>query len=123
MCVRGLSNPRPTLTPISTPSLDLTSHGRTAPSFHVAGARNWFQGSPGNAGQWGPRFSAQTAPALLGFDDAIDHYTDNHNGGMGHSAAAIAANVNILQLWSPASYSVCAPSTPIWMSRSASLKF
>ena len=47
MCVGGgLSNPRPTLTPISKPSIDLTSHGRTAPSFHVAGTKKSTRSSP-----------------------------------------------------------------------------
>lgn len=76
--------------------------------------RNWFEGVPGALGKWGPtdedgdpKFEHPIAPALLGFDDAIDHYTGNTQGGMGHADAAVRKNVNILQLWNPATYNVC----------------
>lgn len=76
--------------------------------------RNWYEGSPGQLGQWGPTdddgpviFTA-SAPALLGFDDSIDMYVDNMDGGGGgHAAASVRHNANILQLFPPAEYSIC----------------
>lgn len=78
-------------------------------------ARNWYEGSPGLVGMWGPndddgdpRFT-EAAPALLGFDDAIDFYIGNMDGGgLLHADASVRHNVNILQLWPPAVYDTCA---------------
>ena len=77
-------------------------------------SRNWYQGSPGQLGLWGPidddgpvRFTTN-APALLGFDDAIDFYIDNNNGGNeNHARKSVTHNVNILQLFPPATYNIC----------------
>lgn len=77
-------------------------------------SRNWYEGSPGGLGLWGPtddgdpHFTA-AAPALLGFDDAIDFFIDNMDGGgLLHADASVRHNVNILQLWAPAVYNTCA---------------
>jgi hypothetical protein len=68
--------------------------------------KNWYSGSLGEIGRTGPRFT-EPAPALLGFDDAIDYMLGNMDGGgEQHAAASERHNVNILQLWD-GSYNTC----------------
>jgi hypothetical protein len=61
---------------------------------------NWYEG---NSGQLGlpntiPTFE-HPAPALLGFDEAIDQYCTSKGGSGGHARACIRASLNILSLY------------------------
>ena len=81
--------------------------------------RNWYEGNPGALGRrqggptnpWvRPRFTEDFAPAILGFDESIDHLCGNHDdNGWFHGAACVEANYNILSLYPPAQYSACQP--------------
>ena len=48
-----------------------------------------------------PHFTADTAPALLGFDENIDQYCEQHGHRWqeGHAEKCVSANVNILSLY------------------------
>jgi len=60
-------------------------------------ATNWYEGSPGSLGFRDrlPTFR-QPAPALLGFDESIDDFCDNHGGD--HAQSCVRSNLNILSL-------------------------
>jgi len=70
---------------------------------------NWYEG---NAGLLGlphiiPTF-AHHAPALLGFDEAIDEYCNSKGGTGGHAEACIQASLNILSLYgNRVPYNIC----------------
>lgn len=68
---------------------------------------NWYEGSPGELGSpdHRPRFTRESAPALLGFDETIDAFcnaqpkpTSRHYGN-DHSGNCVNANHNILALF------------------------
>jgi len=72
---------------------------------------NWYEG---NAGALGDAHTIPTfkhpAPALLGFDEAIDDYCSQMGGrGVhGHAEACIQANLNILSLYADrVPYNIC----------------
>lgn len=77
-------------------------------------ARNWYTGNGGNLGQptggptkadSNPHFSGD-APALLGFDEAIDEVCGGN--GNDHAQSCIRRNVNILSLYgSQVPYNIC----------------
>ena len=77
-------------------------------------SRNWYEGSPGELGRWGPndddgdpRFT-EAAPALLGFADSIDMYIDNMDGGGDtRAAASVYHNSNMMQLLPLSHHSIC----------------
>ena len=62
---------------------------------------NWYEGTSGTLGQNGPAFpDAQSHPALLGYDEAIDHMCGALGGRGGHAEACVGAGLNILSLFS-----------------------
>ena len=75
-------------------------------------ATNWYEGNNGNLGQQDqiPQFTADDAPALLGFDESIDQYCAETLGswGGGHAERCVAANLNILSLYGTrVQYNIC----------------
>ena len=70
---------------------------------------NWFEGNSGQLGEPHhiPTFH-QHAPALLGFDEAIDQYCIGKGGGGGHAQACIQSSLNILSLYGDrVPYNIC----------------
>lgn len=55
---------------------------------------NWYEGNVGELG-WANRIHnfALKAPALLGFDETIDHYCNGHGGRGGHAQSCVNANL------------------------------
>ena len=75
--------------------------------------RNWYTGNRGPLGhaEFGPTHSASQphftgpAPALLGFDEAIDSFC---TGGGNHAESCVRSNLNILSLYGRAiPYNLC----------------
>ena len=67
---------------------------------------NWYTGNSGELGKpdggptkqkTDPHFT-QSAPAVLGFDEAIDYYCNQHDQ-INHAVACVKSNVNILSLY------------------------
>ena len=70
---------------------------------------NWYEGNGGDLGRQDhfPTFEGP-APALLGFDEAIDHYCHAAGGHGGHARACISASLNILSLYGTRlPYNIC----------------
>ena len=63
---------------------------------------NWYEGSTIDGSRKGehyrPQFTGLTAPAVLGFDEAIDRACFNTRGGHHHAEKCIHSNLNILSL-------------------------
>lgn len=83
-------------------------------------SRNWYTGNWGDLGKIDggpdkpyvtPHFTKDKAPALLGFDENIDLYCEQHSGDAAefdHAKRCIKANVNILSLYGEdIPYNVC----------------
>ena len=79
-------------------------------------SRNWYTGNEGPLGlpNGGPTKTTThphfkgPAPALLGFDEAIDRYCESRHGKGNHAETCVGANVNILSLYGPLiPYNIC----------------